>query len=48
MLKWYIKYCIVSIIIGITVGFLLGDFLITREYILIPGHIVPAIEPVKT
>lgn len=39
MLKWYSKYCIAAFIIGAVLGFLIGEWLIVHEYILVPGFI---------
>lgn len=48
MLKWYTQYCVVAFIVGIVVGYLIGEWLVVHEYILVPGHVVPAPQPLTT
>lgn len=48
MINWYIKYCALAFIVGIIVGYLIGDYFTLYEYILVPGHIVPSDPQVST
>jgi hypothetical protein len=49
MLKWYIRYCVVAAIASIVIAVLVHDFIIADEYyIIIPGHVAPAPQPVTT
>jgi len=49
MLKWYIRYCIVAAIASIFIAVLVHDIILADEYyIIIPGHVVPAPQPLTT
>lgn len=48
MLKWYLKYCLVAVVIGTGVGFLVGEWFMLQEYIVVPGRVVPTQTSVNT
>lgn len=49
MLKWYIRYCVFAAIVSVVIAVLVHDFILSEEYyIIIPGHVIPAPEPVTT
>ena len=49
MLKWYIKYCLVAAVISVFIAVLVHDLILAEEYyLIIPGHVIPAPEPVTT
>ena len=49
MLKWYIRYCVFAAIASVVIAVLVHDVILAEEYyIIIPGHVMPAQEPVTT
>ena len=49
MLKWYIRYCIFAAVMSVVIAVVVWDVIIAdEEWILIPGYIAPAEQPVTT